>query len=57
MASLDIKLKRVNKIYREGEKIIGSVVVDGRGEVVHSGINLVIDGTVNMQLRQEEIDY
>ena len=44
MASLDIKLKKINKIYREGEKIVGSVVVDGRGEVVHNGIQLVIDG-------------
>lgn len=55
MATLDIKLKKVNKIYHEGEKIIGSVVVDGRGEVVHNGISLVIDGTVNMQLSAKSV--
>ena len=55
MTSLDIKLKKVNKIYCEGEKIVGTVVVDGRGEVVHNGISLFIDGTVNMQLSAKSV--
>ena len=29
--------------------------VDGRGEVVHNGISLVIDGTVNMQLSAKSV--
>lgn len=55
MASLDIKLKKINKIYQEGEKIVGCIVVDGRGEVAHNGISLVIEGTVNMQLSAKSV--
>lgn len=55
MASLDIKLKKVNKVYREGEKIAGTVIVHGRGEVVHSGITLQLEGIVNMQLSAKSV--
>jgi len=55
MASMDIKLKKVNKVYREGEKIAGTVIVIGRGEVVHSGISLSLEGTVNMQLSAKSV--
>jgi len=55
MASMDIKLKKVNKVYREGEKISGTVIVIGRGEVVHSGISLSLEGTVNMQLSAKSV--
>lgn len=55
MASIDIRLKKVNKIYHENEKISGTIVVDGRGEVVHNGITLIIEGTVNMQLSAKSV--
>jgi len=55
MASMDIKLKKVNKIYHEGEKLYGTIVVTGRGDVVHSGINLFVEGSVNMQLSAKSV--
>lgn len=55
MATLDIKLKKVNKIYHENEKILGTIAVHGRGEVVHNGISLTIEGTVNMQLSAKSV--
>ena len=34
---------------------MGTIGVEGRGEVVHNGIALVIDGTVNMQLSAKSV--
>ena len=31
------------------------MVVDGRGEVLHSGITLTLEGTVNMQLSAKSV--
>eukprot|EP00794_Sanderia_malayensis_P010876 gene10875-12032_t len=55
MASLDIRLKKVNKVYREGEKIRGLVVVDSKNDVVHTGITLFVEGSVNMQLSAKSV--
>jgi len=55
MASLDIKLKKVNKIYHEDEKIVGTIAVIGKGEVVHNGIMLTVEGNVNMQLSSKSV--
>ncbi|XP_064470449.1 vacuolar protein sorting-associated protein 26C-like [Ornithodoros turicata] len=55
MTTLDIRLKKVNKIYHEGEDVVGVVVVDSRSEVKHEGITLHLDGTVTMQLSAKTI--
>ncbi|XP_065678263.1 vacuolar protein sorting-associated protein 26C isoform X1 [Hydra vulgaris] len=43
------------KRFFEKEKLIGTVVVDSRNEVVHSGITLTLEGTVSMQLSAKSV--
>ncbi|XP_035233625.1 vacuolar protein sorting-associated protein 26C-like [Stegodyphus dumicola] len=53
--SLDIRLKRVNKIYHEEEAIIGYVIIESRSEVKHEGITLSMEGNVTMQLSAKNV--
>jgi len=53
--SLDIRLKRIDKIYRPGDKIVGVVVVITKGSITHNGITLELDGTVNLQLSAKSV--
>ncbi|XP_055938782.1 vacuolar protein sorting-associated protein 26C-like [Argiope bruennichi] len=53
--TLDIRLKRVNKIYHEEEIIIGYVVVESKSEVKHEGITLTMEGNVTMQLSAKNV--
>ncbi|XP_071807035.1 vacuolar protein sorting-associated protein 26C-like [Asterias amurensis] len=55
MAFLDIRLKKVNKIYHEGEVLAGLVVVQSKTDVQHQGITLVVDGSVNLQLSSKSV--
>lgn len=55
MASLEIRLKRVNKIFHEGDIVKGVIAVQSRGELTHSGITLAMDGTVNLQLSAKSV--
>ncbi|XP_025100328.1 Down syndrome critical region protein 3 homolog isoform X4 [Pomacea canaliculata] len=55
MAMLDIRLKRVSKIYKEGDVVSGLVVVQSKGEVQHQGISLVVEGIVNLQLSAKSV--
>lgn len=48
--SLDIKLKRFNKIYHEEEALVGVVQINCSAEVKHEGISLTLEGVVNLQL-------
>ncbi|XP_059138459.1 vacuolar protein sorting-associated protein 26C-like [Physella acuta] len=55
MANLDIRLKKVNKIYKEGDVIAGVVVVQSKGELQHQGITLIMEGMVNLQLSAKSV--
>ncbi|CAI8048035.1 Vacuolar protein sorting-associated protein 26C [Geodia barretti] len=55
MATLDIRLKRANKVYREGEVIKGALVVTSKSELSHTGITLAMDGTVSLQLSAKSV--
>ncbi|XP_071959166.1 vacuolar protein sorting-associated protein 26C-like [Antedon mediterranea] len=55
MAALDVRLKKVNKVYHEGEVLAGVVVVDSKGELQHQGINLLIEGLVTLQLSSKSV--
>ena len=55
MATLEIKLKRANKVYREGEVIKGTLVVTSKGELSHTGISLSMEGTVSLQLSAKSV--
>ncbi|GFO07993.1 Down syndrome critical region protein 3 homolog [Plakobranchus ocellatus] len=55
MASLDIRLKKINKIYKEGDVIAGVVVVQSKGELPHQGITLNMEGMVNLLLSTKSV--
>eukprot|EP01117_Protostelium_nocturnum_P004110 TRINITY_DN1539_c0_g1_i1.p1 TRINITY_DN1539_c0_g1~~TRINITY_DN1539_c0_g1_i1.p1 ORF type:complete len:306 (-),score=94.70 TRINITY_DN1539_c0_g1_i1:37-954(-) len=47
--SLDIRVKRVDRIYRPGENVSGVVIVSTASKLSHSGIRLVLEGVVNLK--------
>ncbi|XP_029459316.1 vacuolar protein sorting-associated protein 26C isoform X1 [Rhinatrema bivittatum] len=53
--SLDIKIKRANKVYHEGEILSGVVVVMSKDTIQHHGISLTMEGTVNLQLSAKSV--
>ncbi|XP_066115486.1 vacuolar protein sorting-associated protein 26C isoform X5 [Saccopteryx bilineata] len=53
--SLDIKIKRANKVYHAGEMLSGVVVICGKDSVQHQGISLTVEGTVNLQLSAKSV--
>ncbi|XP_061184649.1 vacuolar protein sorting-associated protein 26C-like [Saccostrea echinata] len=56
MATLDIKLKKANKVYQEGELVKGAICIDaGKSEVAHQGITLMMEGSVNLQLSAKSV--
>uniref|UniRef100_A0A1B6DYZ5 Vacuolar protein sorting-associated protein 26C n=1 Tax=Clastoptera arizonana TaxID=38151 RepID=A0A1B6DYZ5_9HEMI len=55
MASLNIVVKKVNKVYHEGENISGVIIISSPTELKHDGIILTIEGTVNLQLSPKNV--
>ncbi|XP_048873594.1 vacuolar protein sorting-associated protein 26C isoform X1 [Brienomyrus brachyistius] len=53
--SLDIRLKRANKVYHEGEALAGVVVIVSKEAVQHQGIALTMEGLVNLQLSSKSV--
>ncbi|XP_056593080.1 vacuolar protein sorting-associated protein 26C isoform X2 [Triplophysa dalaica] len=53
--SLDIRLKRANKVYHEGELLSGVVVISSRDALQHQGISLSMEGLVNLQLSSKSV--
>eukprot|EP01100_Stratorugosa_tubuloviscum_P012304 TRINITY_DN57_c0_g2_i1.p2 TRINITY_DN57_c0_g2~~TRINITY_DN57_c0_g2_i1.p2 ORF type:complete len:296 (-),score=146.10 TRINITY_DN57_c0_g2_i1:1344-2231(-) len=48
--SLDIRLNRVDRIYRPNETVSGVVVVSSKGPLSHNGVTLTLTGDVTLQL-------
>lgn len=53
--SLEIKLKKVDRIYREGDLISGIVVVTNKGGLSHNGVNLLMEGKVKLELSSKNV--
>ena len=53
--SLDIKLKKASKVYKEGEVLKGAVVVSTKSEISHSGLFLTMEGQVTLQLSAKSV--
>lgn len=53
--SLEIRLKKPSKVYKEGETVKGSVAVVTRDALSHSGLSLTMEGTVNLQLSAKSV--
>ena len=55
MASLDIKLKKASKVYKEGEVVKGVVAVSSKNELSHNGLSLTMEGSVTLQLSAKSV--
>lgn len=53
--SIDIRVKKVDRVYREGELLSGVVVVHSKGEMSHQGVTLFMEGAVNLQLSAKSV--
>uniref|UniRef100_A0A8D9A9J7 Vacuolar protein sorting-associated protein 26C n=1 Tax=Cacopsylla melanoneura TaxID=428564 RepID=A0A8D9A9J7_9HEMI len=53
--SLDIKVKKANKVYRDGETISGVVVVKSPSDFKHDGIVLTVEGSVGLTLSSKTV--
>eukprot|EP01126_Amoeba_proteus_P040156 TRINITY_DN4270_c0_g1_i11.p1 TRINITY_DN4270_c0_g1~~TRINITY_DN4270_c0_g1_i11.p1 ORF type:complete len:230 (-),score=39.22 TRINITY_DN4270_c0_g1_i11:402-1091(-) len=53
--SLSIVFDRVDRIFREGDKVAGNLIVDAPGGFAHSGINIEITGLVTLQLSAKTV--
>jgi hypothetical protein len=50
MVGLDIRLKKVDRVYVPGEMLSGVIVIDTDSSVSHNGIQINILGVVTLQL-------
>eukprot|EP01098_Paradermamoeba_levis_P007066 TRINITY_DN2939_c0_g1_i1.p1 TRINITY_DN2939_c0_g1~~TRINITY_DN2939_c0_g1_i1.p1 ORF type:complete len:302 (+),score=59.06 TRINITY_DN2939_c0_g1_i1:81-986(+) len=55
MANLDIRLKKADRIYRQGEMVSGVVAVASKGTLSHNGITLVMEGSVVLQMSGKNV--
>ncbi|KAI2660151.1 Down syndrome critical region 3 [Labeo rohita] len=53
--SLDIRLKRANKVYHEGERVSGVLVISSKDALQHQGVCLGMEGLVNLQLSSKSV--
>ncbi|XP_066903281.1 vacuolar protein sorting-associated protein 26C [Halyomorpha halys] len=53
--SIDIRVKKANKIYHEGDSITGTIVIQTPGEIKHEGITLTMEGLVELQLSPRNV--
>ncbi|XP_062555247.1 vacuolar protein sorting-associated protein 26C [Armigeres subalbatus] len=53
--NLEIRLRRANKIYYEGETISGVVYISSPTEIKHDGITLSMEGQVNLTISNKNV--
>ncbi|XP_071716471.1 uncharacterized protein [Rutidosis leptorrhynchoides] len=51
MTSVEIKLSRSNRTYRPNEPLDGKIITKSPTSISHRGINLIVNGSVNLQVR------
>ena len=49
-SSLEIKLGRVDRVYKPGEVVTGTVSVSSKGSWSHSGVSLAVVGQAKLQV-------
>ncbi|EGC30686.1 hypothetical protein DICPUDRAFT_41069 [Dictyostelium purpureum] len=55
MNVLDIKLKKIDKIYKPGNLVSGNVVINSKDDMSHSGVTLIVEGIVQLQLSSKSV--
>lgn len=53
--SLDIRLKKASKCYSPKQSVKGTLVVDTKTDLSHSGLFITLEGIVNMQLSAKSV--
>ncbi|KAF5285533.1 hypothetical protein FQA39_LY16598 [Lamprigera yunnana] len=53
--TLDIRLRKPDKVYHEGESIMGTIAINTPSDLKHDGITLSMEGTVNLQLSSKNV--
>ncbi|XP_066148411.1 vacuolar protein sorting-associated protein 26C [Euwallacea fornicatus] len=53
--NLDLRLKRADKVYSEGENISGIIVISSNSDFKHDGIILTVEGCVNLQISSKNV--
>lgn len=53
--TLEIKPSRIDRIYRPGETVGGLIVITTKGSLSHNGIQLVMQGDVNLTLSSKSV--
>ncbi len=53
--SLDIKLKKASKVYKDGDLVKGVVEVTSKGDLSHNGVTLTMEGVVTLQLSAKSV--
>ncbi|OQV17939.1 Down syndrome critical region protein 3 [Hypsibius exemplaris] len=53
--SLDVRLSKPNKTYRQGELVSGTISVNTPSDCKHDGIGLSLEGTISLQLDNKNI--
>ena len=55
MTTMEIRLERVDRIYRTGEQVRGVVVISRNGSMSHSGITMKVEGVIKLQLSARSV--
>eukprot|EP00050_Salpingoeca_kvevrii_P007295 m.295192 g.295192 ORF g.295192 m.295192 type:complete len:295 (+) comp13130_c0_seq1:212-1096(+) len=55
MTTIEIKLKRANRVYTEGDLLEGVVCITSKDGISHQGILLTMDGNVSLQLSAKSV--
>ncbi|XP_060520963.1 vacuolar protein sorting-associated protein 26C [Cylas formicarius] len=53
--TLDIKIKRADKVYHEGDVLNGVIVISSNSDFKHDGITLTVEGSVNLQISSKNV--
>ncbi|CAH1994885.1 unnamed protein product [Acanthoscelides obtectus] len=53
--TLDIRLKRADKIYHENENVSGVIIISSNSDFKHEGITLTMEGSVNLQISSKTV--
>ncbi len=53
--SLDIKLKKASKVYKDGDVVKGVLEVTSKGDLSHNGVTLTMEGVVTLQLSAKSV--
>lgn len=55
MVSVEIKLNRFDRVYRSGDTLSGSVLLNSATPFSHNGVTLDLEGTIGLQLSAKSV--